>query len=159
MPVNPNVSQVQSVGDFSASFAHPLLLAAGYPASIGLVGFKLEGAIVDGEQSIDNAKVIPLIGGVVVILTNTVLSGVLTWSSVETTGDPAQGDVAAISRYLQSVGDNIGGTLRVSWSQNATVRARTFYNCVVQRVKPMVLAGNDVPDQGIKWLYGRYTTT
>jgi hypothetical protein len=156
MPVNPNVSQVQSVGDFSAVFSHPLLLGG---ASIGLVGFKLEGAVVDGEQSIDNAKVIPLIGGVVVILVNTVLSGVLTWTCVETTGDPAQGDVVAISRYLQAIGDNVGGTLRVSWGQNAKTRARTFTNCVVQRVKSIAIAGNDVPDVGVRWLYGGFTTT
>jgi hypothetical protein len=156
MAVNPNQSQVQSVGDFSAVFSHPLLAAG---AAVSLVGFKLEGAILDGEQSIDNAKVVPLIGGVVVILTNTVLSGILTWTCVETTGDPLQGDVVAISRFLQNLGDNIGGTLRVSWGQNGEIRARTFTNCVVQRVKSIAIAGNDVPDVGVKWVYGRYTTT
>jgi hypothetical protein len=153
MPVNPNQSQVQSVGDFSAVFQHPLLAAN---AAVSLVGFKLEGAILDGEQSIDNAKIVPLIGGIVVILTNTVLSGTLTWTTVGTTDDPLQGDVVAISRFLQSLGDNIGGILRVSWGQNGATRVRTFYQCVVARAKSIALAGNDVPDQGVKWVYARY---
>jgi hypothetical protein len=149
-------SQVQSVGDFSAVFTHPLVSAG---AAISLVGFKLEGAIIDGEQSIDNAKVVPLLGGIVVILTNTVMSGILTWTCVETTGVVTDGDIVAISRYLQSIGDNIGGTLRVSWGCNGTTRVRNFTHVVVQRVKSIVVAGNDIPDYAVKWTYGGYTDT
>jgi uncharacterized protein YunC (DUF1805 family) len=152
---NKNQSQVQSVGDFSAVFTHPLIAGG---AAVSLVGFKVEGSIVDSDQLIDNSKVVALIGGLSVIITNNIKSGTLRWTGVRTSGDPAQGDLVAISQYLQDVGDNVGGNLRVSWGQNGVTKYVNFTPITVKRVKALVLAGNDVPDYAIEWEYGSFTT-
>lgn len=152
---NPNLSQVQSVGDFSAVLNHPLV---GGGASISLVGFKLDGTIIEGDQDIDNAKVIPLVGGIVQIITNAVRAGVLRWTAIHNSGDPLKGDIVAISQFLQGLGDNVGGTLRVSWGQNGVTIAKTFFPCVVKRCKPIAIAGNDLPDYAVEWAYGSFST-
>lgn len=153
MAVTPNLSQLQSVGDFSMVLQHPLV---GGGAAISLVGFKVEGNVIDSDQIMDNSKVVPLIGGLNVIITNRVIAGSLRFPAVRGNGDPLSGDIVAISHFLQQLGDNVGGILRVSWGQNGVTKSITFFNVCVKRCKPVNIMGNDVGEYGVEWTYGSY---
>ena len=153
---NPAISQLQSVGDFSLVLTHPLVNAG---ASVSLVGFKVEGSIIDSDQEMDNAKVVPLIGQIVAIITNTIRAGTLRFSAVRTTGDPAKGDIVAVSQLLQSIGDNVGGVLRASWGQNAGIRSVVFSTVTVKRCKPIHITGNDVAEYDVQWVYGDWVAS
>lgn len=153
---NPAISQLQSVGDFSLVLTHPLVNGG---ASVSLVGFKVEGDVIDSDQVIDNAKVVPLIGQIVAIITNTIKAGRLRFSAVRTTGDPALGDIVAVSQLLQSIGDNIGGVLRASWGQNGAIKAVVFTTVTVARCKPIHIQGNDIAEYDVQWVYGDWQTT
>jgi hypothetical protein len=144
---NPAISQLQTVGDFSLTWTHPLLNSGN---SIALVGFKVTGDIVDSDQEMDNARVVPLIGGVVVMITNTVRAGTLRFNAVRTTGDLTKGDIVAACQQLQQSGDNIGGTLTASWSQNGVIQRRTFTTTTVKRCKALHIQGNDVAEYDIQ---------
>ena len=152
---NQNISQVQSVGDFSAVYTHPLIASG---AAISWVGFKVEGSIVSSDQMIDNAKVVALVGGIVVIITNNIQAGTLRWTVVRTTGDILQGDIVAAAQYLQRMGDNAGGNLRVSWGQNGVTKYWNGFPVVVKRIKALELMGNDVPSYDLEMEFGAYTT-
>lgn len=147
---------VQGLGDFTATLVHPNVAAG---ASISLKGFKVEAMMLDGAQLLDNSKVIALVNGDTVTLTNTIRAGTLTWTCVPTSFDPATGDIVAISQLLQQIGDNVGGTLRVTFGLNGATFAITFTGVTVKKVPPVKLAGNDVPDYSVEWNYGDFTTT
>lgn len=146
-------NSVQSVGDFTAVLQHPNVLGG---AAIPLTGFKLEGTMIDGSQLLDNSKIIALVNGDTVTLTNTVKAGTITWTCIPSTFDEAGGDIVAISQLLQTVGDNVGGTLRVSFGLNGATFAITFTGVTMKRVPPLKLAGNDIPDYAVEWNYGDY---
>jgi hypothetical protein len=151
---NPALSQLQSVGDFSLVLTHPLVNGG---TTISLIGFKVQGDVVDTDQEMDNAKVVPLIGQIVAIITNTIRAGTLRFSAVRTSGSAALGDIVAISQLLQTIGDNIGGTLRASWSQNGAIQAVTMTTCTVKRCKPLHIQGNDIAEYDVQWVYGDWT--
>lgn len=153
---NPNISQLQSVGDFAMVLLHPLVSGG---AAVSLVGFKVEGDVIDSDQIIDNSKVVPLIGGLNAIIVNRIVAGTLRFNAVRTTGDPAQGDIIAICHFLQLAGDNVGGTLRVSWGQNGVTKSITFAPVVVKRCKAVHIMGNDVAEYGVELTYGGYSET
>ena len=153
---NSNISQVQSVGDFSAVYTHPLIAGG---AAVSWVGFKVEGSIVGSDQMMDNAKVVALVGGIVVIITNRVQAGTLRWTVVRTSGQMAQGDVVSAAHYLQSIGDNVGGNLRVSWGQNGQTAWWNSPLVVVRRIKALEIMGNDVPSYDLELEYGGFTTS
>jgi hypothetical protein len=153
---NPAISQLMSVGDFALTYTHPLVNGG---ASVGLVGFKVNGSIIDSDQEMDNAKVVPLIGQIVDIITNVVRAGTLRFNAVRTTGDPTLGDIVAISQLLQTIGDNVGGTLRASWGQNGVIKAVSFTAVTVKRCKPIHIMGNDVAEYDVQWVYGDWAVT
>jgi hypothetical protein len=144
---------VQAVGDFSATFSHPLVLGG---AAIGLTGFKMEGEVLNTAQVMDNSKIVPLLGGNSITLTNNNQSGTLTFNSCKLTGDLTTGDVTEIAKYLTSVGDSQGGTIRISFGLNGLTYAVTFFKCTVKTVPPLKVAGNDVPEYAIEFLYAYY---
>lgn len=150
MGANPYVSQVQSVGDFSLVWTHPLLNGGN---GVGLVGFKVAGDVLDSDQEMDNSRVVVLIGGVAVTLTNAVRAGTLRLTAVKTTGVVAAGDVVAACQQLQQSGDNQGGQLRASWSQNGQLQSRTFLGVTVKRCKPLHIMGNDVGEYDVQLAY------
>ena len=150
---NPNISQFMSAGDFSLVLNHPLINAGN---SVSLVGFKVDSDVVDTDQGMDNAKVVPLIGGVADVITNTVRAGTLRFSAVRTTNDPTKGDIVAISQLIQHIGDNVGGTLRASWSQNGAIVDVMFTGVTVKRCKALHIKGNDVAEYDVQWAYVDY---
>lgn len=140
---------VQSVGDFTISFVHPLVAGG---ANITFTGFKLEGNIIDADQMLDNSKVVLLIDGAISI-TNSARAGTIKLTCVKTSDDPNKGDVTAIANILSSAGDSQGGTMRVSFGLNGVPIARSFIGATLKRCKPLVVDGNDVPDYGIEFNY------
>ena len=148
---------VQSVGKMSMLFVHDSLQAKGVPAAgVILTGFKLDSNFLSGEQLIDNSKIIALLNGDTMTLTNSNMSGTITFNATRAGGTIVGGDIVAISQYLVSIGDDLGGKLVVTYMLNGVSVTTTFYKCTVKRVPPQKLAGNDVPDYGVQWNYATY---
>jgi hypothetical protein len=149
---------VQSVGnsDLSIILSHPVLAAAGFPADIALTGFKLEGQFLNTEQLLDNSKVVPLLSGDTISITNTNRSGSITFNCTRASGTLANGDIVAVANKLQELGDNSGGTLTVSYGFNGAVFKVTFFSVTVRSAPPLLMAGNDVPDYAVRFNYGDY---
>jgi hypothetical protein len=149
---------VQSVGRMAALFRHTNLSDLGVIPADGvyLTGFKLESLFLDGDQLIDNSKIVALLNGDTITLTNSNMSGTLTFNATRSAGTMADGDVVKLSQYLVQIGDSIGGTLVVRYVLNDIEVTVTFYKCTVKRVPPLKLAGNDVPDYSVQWNYAYY---
>jgi hypothetical protein len=150
---NPFISQMISAGDLSFAFTHQLVNGG---QSVSLVGFKIEGDPVDSDQEMDNAKVVPLIGGTADVYTNTVRAGTLRFAGTRTTNQIAYGDIVAICQYLQKVGDNVGGTLTASWSQNGAIVSVTFIGVAVKRCKPLHIKTMDAAEYDVQFVYIDY---
>jgi len=105
----------------------------------------------------DSAKVVPLIGGTADVITNTVRAGTMRFSCVRTTNQIALGDIVAIAQSIQHIGDNVGGTLRASWSQNGSIVAVSFIGVTVKRCKPLHIKGNDIAEYDVQFAYIDYT--
>jgi hypothetical protein len=150
---NPFISQFVSAGDLSFALTHPLVNGGN---SVSLVGFKIEGDPVDSDQEMDNAKVVPLVGGVSDVFTNTVRAGTLRFAGTRTTNNIAYGDIVAICQYLQHIGDNEGGTLRASWSQNGGIVSVQFTGVTVKRCKPLHIKTMDAGEYDIQLVYIDY---
>jgi hypothetical protein len=144
---------VQAVGDFSAAFSHPLVLGGAF---ITLTGFKMEGDILNTAQIMDNSKVVPLLNGNSITITNNNKAGTITFNACKLSGDMAKGDITEIATYLISQGDSQGGVLRISFGLNGTTYGITFIAVTVKTAPPLKVAGNDIPDYGIEFLYGSY---
>jgi len=150
----PAISQFVSAGDFSLILTHPLVNGGN---SVSLVGFKVDSDVVDTDQEMDSAKVVPLIGGTADVITNTVRAGTMRFSCVRTTNQIALGDIVAIAQSIQHIGDNVGGTLRASWSQNGAIVAVSFIGVTVKRCKPLHIKGNDIAEYDVQFAYTDYT--
>lgn len=157
---------IQAVGNFSAKYTTPVLKTlkesdAQYTGiddngSIYLVGFKLESVIVSAAQQIDNAKVVPLVNGDSITLTNICKAGTLSFNASRTAGGLNDGDCVSIFDYVRSQGD-VGGTLELSWLMNGSTHKMVFSGVCVKNVPPLTLAGNDVPDYNVQLTYSNYT--
>ncbi len=140
--------RVQSVGNFTATFRHPLILSN---AAISLKGFKLEDTFVTSAQQMDNSKLVPLVDGGTVTLTNSMRAGRVTINALRVTNsitDPTTGDLPLIAMTLQGLSDNVGGTLVFSYpvTLNGTdvTQTITFHYVTVVTVPPLIMAGNDI---------------
>ena len=159
---------VQTVGNFNAAFSHPLVLAG---AAVNLKGFKLEDVFIHTDQLMDNSKMIPLVDGGTVTITNSVLAGRLTINALRV-GNPQSGgfsgqnftdlsgDFILIANFLQALGDNVGGTLTLSWgvgiSGSQSTEKISFSTATVARCPPVIIAGNDLPVNPIVLNYASY---
>ena len=124
--------------------------------SIFLVGFKLESVIVSAAQQIDNAKVIPLVNGDSITLTNICKAGTLSFNASRTAGGLNDGDCVSVLDYVRSQGD-VGGRLELSWLMNGATHKMIFSGVCVKNIPPLTLAGNDVPDYNVQLTYSNYT--
>ena len=157
---------IQAVGNFSAKYTSPVLKTlrendeqytnVDSTGSIYLVGFKLESIIVSASQQIDNAKVIPLVNGDSITLTNICKAGTLSFNASRVAGGLNDGDCVSVFDYVRSQGD-VGGTLELTWLMNAVVHKMIFSGVCVKNVPPLTLAGNDVPDYNVQLAYSNYT--
>lgn len=157
---------VQAVGNFSARYTSKVLktLAESAPdeysnitnGSVYLTGFKLESILVSADQQIDNSKVVPLINGDSITLTNICKAGTLSFNASRTAGNLNDGDCVSIFDYVRSQGDT-GGVLEFSWLMNGATHRMIFSGVCVRRVPPLNLAGNDVPDYQVQLTYSNYS--
>lgn len=157
---------IQAVGNFSAKYTSDVLktLAASDSqytnidgnGSIFLTGFKLESMIVSAQQQIDNAKVIPLVNGDSITLTNICKAGTISFNASRTAGGLNDGDCVSVLDYVRSQGDT-GGKLELSWLMNGAVHKMIFSGVCVKNIPPLALAGNDVPDYNVQMTYSNYT--
>lgn len=162
----PLKQSIQAVGNFSAKYTSPVLrtlktndtqyTGIDSNGSIYLVGFKLESVIVSASQQIDNSKVIPLVNGDSITLTNICKAGVLAFNASRTAGGLNDGDCVSVFDYVRSQGD-VGGTLELSWLMNGATHKMIFSGVCVKNVPPLTLAGNDVPDYNVQLTYSNYT--
>ena len=157
---------IQAVGNFSAKYTSEVLRTlrnadSQYSGidengSIFLVGFKLESVIVSAAQQIDNAKVIPLVNGDSITLTNICKAGTLSFNASRTAGGLNDGDCVSVLDYVRSQGD-VGGRLELSWLMNGATHKMIFSGVCVKNIPPLTLAGNDVPDYNVQLTYSNYT--
>lgn len=139
---------VIAAGQFTVTLIHPLW-NGGVPTSIE--GFKLEGQMVQAQQSMDNSKVIALANGNTITITNNNGAGSLTFNVTTT---KTKGDMISIANFLKTVGDSIGGTIRITQEVNGITQGTNFISCTVKSCPPLVIQGNDAPDYQVVWNYG-----
>lgn len=157
---------IQAVGNFSAKYTSDVLrvLEKADPdnyrgitdGSVYLTGFKLESIIVSASQQIDNAKVVPLVNGDSITLTNICKAGTLSFNASRTASGINGGDCVSVFDYVRSQGD-VGGKLELSWFMNGNQHKMIFSGVCVKNVPPLTLAGNDVPDYNVQLTYSNYT--
>lgn len=155
---------VQAVGNLTIQYWSPVLanLQKSAPSKytgitnggIYLTGFKLESMIVSASQQIDNARVVPLINGDSITLTNICKCGVLSFSATRVT-DLNGGDCVSIFDFVRGQGD-VGGKLQIDWMMNGKKHTIIFVVCI-KSCPPLALAGNDVADYPIQLTYSDYT--
>lgn len=159
------VHGVECVGRVSFLFKHPILeaLAKAKSADYGslasgvyLTGFKLESVLLSSDQQIQNAKLIPLLNGDTMTLTNSHKAGILTIACTRTAAGITGGDLIAVADFIRSQGDSYGGTLEVSWTRNGKDKKLTFKKVCVAQCPPLRYAGNDLPDMDVKLTYATY---
>lgn len=141
---------VISAGQFTVTLEHPLW-NDGTPTTIG--GFKLEGQMVQDQQALDSSKIVALANGNTITITNNNRSGSLTFNVTATNGDD---DMVKIAKYLKSVGDSVGGTIRITQEINGKTNGDTYYSCTVKNCPNRIIQGNDAPDYSVVWNYGEY---
>lgn len=141
---------VIAAGQFTVTLIHPLW-KDGTPTTIG--GFKLEGQMVQDQQAMDNSKVIALANGNTITITNSDKSGSLTFNVTATAGDD---DMVRIAKFLRSVGDSVGGTIRITQEINGVTDGDTYNACTVRSVPNRIIQGNDASDYPVVWNYGEY---
>ena len=156
---------VECVGRISFLFKHPLLDAladadaknyASLKGGVYLTGFKLESVLISTDQQIQNAKLIPMLNGDSMTLTNTHKAGILTIACTRTSAGIKGGDIIAVADFIRTQGDSYGGSLEVSWTRNGQDKKITFKKVCVVQCPPFKYAGNDLPDMDVKLSYATY---
>lgn len=137
-----------AAGQFTVTLIHPLW-NGGVPTSIE--EFKLEGQMVQAQQAMDNSKVVALANGNTITITNNNGAGSLTFEVTKTQTD---GDMATIANFLKTMGDSVGGTIRITQEINGITDGTTFLACTVKSCPPLTIQGNDVPSYQVVWNYG-----
>lgn len=159
------VHGVECVGRVSFLLKHPILeaLAKAKPDKYGalssgvyLTGFKLESVLISSDQQIQNAKLIPLLNGDTMTLTNSHKAGTLTIACTRTAAGITGGDLIAVGDFIRSQGDSDGGTLEVAWTRNGEDKKLTFVKVCFAQCPPLHYAGNDLPDMDVKLTYATY---
>ena len=169
----PLKQTIQNVGNFSILYTSSALGSVagktvngvtysgitsntGGSGSVYLTGFKLESVMVSAEQQIDNSKVIPLVNGDSITITNLCKAGILTFTASRTAAGLNGGDAVSVFDFVRSQGDD-GGTLEIAWRMNGKDHKIIFSGVCVQRCPPLTLAGNDVPEYPITLTYSNYS--
>lgn len=143
-------NSVQSVGNSTYSFQHPLINGG---VAVNLTGIKLDVQFFKARQMVDNSKVVLLVDGSAITLTNTARAGTFTITAVHGGQTISDGDVVLIARQLQLLGDSVGGQLRVATQINGVTDALTFLGVTLKVFDLLLLAGNDVPEYPVDFNY------
>ncbi len=160
----PAIHGVECVGRISFLFEHPILEAlaakgseyAGLKGGVYLTGFKLEDVAIRTAGMIANAKLIPMLNGDTMTLTNSNKSGTMSIACTRTAAGIPGGDLVAVADFIRSQGDSVGGKLTVSWTRNGEDKKIVFQKVCVQDCPPLQYAGNDLPSYDVKLTYATY---
>ena len=144
---------VQSIGNLTISIIHPLI-NGGVPTTVK--NLAMEGDLIDTVQLMMNSKIIALLGGDTISLTNTVKAGKMTINAKRGDGVIANGDLIAMCDLLQSLPDSQGGTVIINWSLNGASQLKTFFAVTHESHPPLKLAGNDLPNYPCTFNYGSF---
>ena len=139
-----------AAGQFTITLIHPLW-NAGTPTTIG--GFKLEGQMVQDQQLMDNSKIISLANGATITITNNNRAGTLTFNVTATSGAD---DMVKIAKFLKTIGDSVGGVIRITQEINGVTDGDTYTACTVKSCPNRIIQGNDAADYQVVWNYGEY---
>jgi hypothetical protein len=151
------VNSVQTVGDFVCTFSHPLVPFGGVlGAQKALKGFKLDDTFFSSGQLIENSKLVALVNGDTVTLTNAIKAGRLTINALRIGHSMDDGDMPLIATYLQGLADSTGGTISISFGFNGAQELITFHQVTLVSCPPIILAGNDLPPYPVVWNYGSF---
>lgn len=142
---------IVAAGQFTVTLTHDLW-NSGTPTSID--GFRLEGQMLQAQQSMDSSKIIALANGNTLTITNNNGAGSLTFNVVKTGN---AGDMVKIANFLKKAGDSVGGTIRVTQEINGKTEGVTFNACTVKSCPPLNIQGNDAADYQVVWNYGDST--
>jgi len=141
---------VQSVGNSTYTLTHALINSG---QAVNIQGIKLDTQYLKARQMVDNSKVVLLVAGNAITLTNTARAGRFTLTVVDN-GDTAEnGNLVAIARQLQQLGDSVGGQLRVATLINGVTNAITLTGITLAVFDLILLAGNDVPEYPVEFNY------
>lgn len=143
-------NSVQSVGNSTYSWNHPVINGG---VAINIAGIKLEAQYFKARQMVDNSKVVLLVDGSAITLTNVAQAGMFTMTVVDTGLSIVQGNLVEIARTLQQLGDSQGGQLRVATSFNGQTQAITFIGVTLKVFDTLLLAGNDIPEYPCEFNY------
>ena len=161
----PAVHGVECVGRISFLYQHPILEAlaqkdsakyGGLAGGVYLTGFKLEDVAIRTAGMIANAKLIPMLNGDTMTLTNSNKSGTMSIACTRTAAGVSGGDLVAVADFIRSQGDSVGGTLTVSWTRNGEDKEIKFQKVCIQDCPPLQYAGNDLPSYDVKLTYATY---
>lgn len=147
------INTVQTVGDFTAVLVHPLI---GGGTGLSLKGFKLDDTFVTTSQDMDNSKKIALVDQGTVTITNAMKMGKLTINAVRVSDDYLEGDLILVAGMLQSIADNIGGVLTLSYGFNGKTEKISFLGVTLVSAPPLHLAGNDLPTYTVVFGYADF---
>lgn len=142
---------VIAAGQFTVTLIHPLW-NGGTPTTFD--GFTLEGQVVQVQQLLPSSKLVALTNGGSIIITNNNNSGTITFN-VTKTGQ--SGDMTTIANFLRTVGDSVGGIIRITQELNGKTDGYTFAPCTVQQAPPLIINGNDVAAYQVVWAFGNVT--
>jgi hypothetical protein len=145
---------VQTTTDLTITYQHPLVNGN---IPVAITGFKMDGELFNTNPLMENSKIIALLGGNTITITNNVTAGTVTFSCIKLTGNAALGDITALARSQINVGDSTGATIIVSFSLNGATYKEQYSACTVKHVPPLKIAGNDIPDYAIEFYYADYT--
>ena len=164
IPAEIRNSSIQSVVNTTVTIIHPGLNAG---AATLIAGIKLEGEFISTEQLVDNSKRVPMIDGSTVAMVNGVTAGIMTMNMnrISPNTSAAATDLIMAATQIQKSGMNtVGAQITVTYQISGSMTGSTpsketwqFIGCVLQRVPPLKLSGNDVPTYTIIWSYDDYS--
>ena len=161
VPITNN-STVQSVQSFSGKYKHPLIAGG---ATLSLQGFFLEEEFFTTDQQIENSKIKLLVGGGGIGITNAVRSGTVTLKSFPTglenklDSTSIYGNIVALAMLQRDSNDSTGSEITIQINQGTAIYEYVFFQCMVNKVPTLKVAGNDVPTYETSFRFTDFSIT
>ena len=142
-------------------YASGINSAASTTMSVG--GVKLEETFLSTNQLVDTVKRVPFIDGTTGALVNSVTAGTITFRAARCSNDAASGDLILFAALLQKAGSSTPVNIEIAYQVYsagvASPEKWTFSGCLIERVPPMMLMGNDVAVYDIVFSYDDFAKT
>ena len=114
---------------------------------------KLNETFLDAQPAMDSAYQEVLVDGSVITITNNLLAGTLSLQVLEQGGFVGRGCFITALQFVQSSGDNVGGTFTVVRNFDGISRVRVYYGVFVRNVPHERVAGNAVVPYPVQLYY------